>query len=312
MEYRLQCRFCLGGSPTVPGILATLQPAFPSGTYGSNGILLSQASMEAVIRFDPAAGAGLFDLTITAESDAACQALRDKILQELGAAVCQPNTYVVWVDYRFRGINLYSGDTFEPYKHAEFADCATAQWECRKLIESYIDDEARPGVTAGQIMETCQAEGIAPRIICEDPSCSTPDINEYALQRAQERAGDLWNEATVKRQDQFHTELIETSLTSTQIVDRIRALGEPRTFGGVTSAGGVYVILRLPDGASMRFRRRGAEGVVELMVAIPRVLQPPYRSAERRWTHAAALLHPQSATERALQTLRETAKEQET
>ena len=235
MEHRHHCRFCLGGDPSISGILFTLWNIFPF----VNGSVIQAVEDQATVEFDRASNTSPFGLTITAESEAACLSLQARVLRELGATIYRANTFVVWVDYRSHGI-----------KHTEFADCASAQWECRKLIEEYIDDLAGPGVPVEEIMRSYEADGIALQILSEDSSqCSTPAA-EYASQRARERAGDLWNEATVKHHDEFHLDLIKTGLASQEIFDRVHAIGEPRTYGKVTTAGGVYLIPRLPDGCS--------------------------------------------------------------
>ena len=120
MEHRHHCRFCLGGDPSISGILFTLWNIFPF----VNGSVIQAVEDQATVEFDRASNTSPFGLTITAESEAACLSLQARVLRELGATIYRANTFVVWVDYRSHGINLYSGDEFEPYTHGEFADCA--------------------------------------------------------------------------------------------------------------------------------------------------------------------------------------------
>src|SRR5437763_1740539 len=104
--------------------------------------------------------------------------------------------FSLWVDYHYRGANLYTFEEFEPYEFGDYDDCAAAQAACREMVSEYIQDCAQPGVSVQKLMDKHAAEGIVPQVLRDGASSGecTFSASEYALQRARELAGDLWNE----------------------------------------------------------------------------------------------------------------------
>ena len=288
------------------------------GDASSNALHLRTGTLNALVRLSRYVTTGPFDLSITTfealDHEQSHSALLNNILRILGATVwtLAPNAhlYSLWVDYNTRGINLYTGDEFEPYQFGEFTDCAAAQAACRRLVDEDLTDRARPGVTLDQLIQDYHDAGVNPKIIHPDgtPCGCQFAAADYARLRARELAGDLWNDADA-RHSQSHTERVTTELSTLEIAARIFALGEPGTFGGITAEGSLNCVIRFEDGASTLFRREANSSEVRLSVNLPGGSRTRYRAAEHRCDRTAALLDLQPATERAWQTLNEAAVE---
>jgi hypothetical protein len=184
----------------------------------------------------------------------------------------------------------------------EFPDCSSAVAACRKIIDRFLlqTDE---GYSAATLLEHYNRRGAQPRISTDDPNCHFSAL-QYTAQRVRELAGDLWNETGART----HTDAVETTLTSSEIVARLTALREPRTFGGLTQTGALDCILRLRDGTALRFHRETAGGPVIVTAILPQEHAPSHddrRLASLRCGSATYLLNPKPALARALETIEE-------
>ncbi len=166
---------------------------------------------------------------------------------------------------------------------AEFAQCVPAIKACQAIIDELFfacDDGGVPQLDYRRL----------PNIVSTERACpfSAP---AYFRQRVREVTGDLWNDAD-SRGDHAFTERVETNLAAAEILERVRALREPRTFGE---------IVRMADGTSWRFHP--AEGKVEVTVVLPRNQAAPYRGAEYRWRCAPGLFDPRPPMELAIEAI---------
>jgi hypothetical protein len=74
--------------------------------------------------------------------------------------------YQVFVDD-----NYHYQDESERYLHGQFATCAEAVAACQKMVDSWLDEQYRPGMTADELCTLYTGFGEDPFISSDDPAC---------------------------------------------------------------------------------------------------------------------------------------------
>lgn len=94
-----------------------------------------------------------------------------------------PHTYRVLVDDNFHHM-----DEGERYTLGEFDSCEQAIAACRSIVDRFLIEQYRLGVTAQELLDTYRGFGDDPFVVTTDPLCSF-SAWEYAQVRCVELCG---------------------------------------------------------------------------------------------------------------------------
>ena len=95
-----------------------------------------------------------------------------------------PAAYRVYVDDNFHYM-----DPDERYPAGAFPDCESARRQCISIVESSLQDQFKPGMTAAELLSRYHSFGEDPWISSPDPDCKFSAWT-YAEQRVTEICGE--------------------------------------------------------------------------------------------------------------------------
>jgi hypothetical protein len=159
--------------------------------------------------------------------------------------------YTVWVDDNFHYM-----DESERYRHGVFSDPKAAVAACKRIVDECLGNPSAEGPDAMYTGYTMFGED--PWISSADPGCQFSAWN-YAKARCHELAR---GEPPAGSSFEF---AVETSLSPSEIVDRLRSTGVPWWTEGAPP-GQIDFAIRAPDGTAIRLVREATEGPVSAAI----------------------------------------------